>query len=135
MGAWGAGPFDNDDALDWLAALSASRDFAAGRGHLTWLVRTISRHRRPRWRSPPQRSSPRRSDTLRHRPPMKSLRGSTRMGPSWRRGMWRSRWPQWNVSLPVTPRSGNVWTDAGDDEWLESVHGLRQRLVDAMAAT
>jgi Domain of unknown function (DUF4259) len=28
-----------------------------------------------------------------------------------------------------------LWTDAGDDEWLESVHGLRQRLVDAMAAT
>ncbi|HEX8395596.1 MAG TPA: DUF4259 domain-containing protein [Longimicrobium sp.] len=26
MGAWGAGIFDNDDAVDWLADLSVSRD-------------------------------------------------------------------------------------------------------------
>jgi hypothetical protein len=26
MGAWGAGPFENDDAIDWVAELAGSRD-------------------------------------------------------------------------------------------------------------
>jgi hypothetical protein len=34
MGAWGAGAFDNDDALDWLSELGDSPDFALGRAAL-----------------------------------------------------------------------------------------------------
>jgi hypothetical protein len=34
MGAWGAGAFDNDDALDWLSELVDSPDFALGRAVL-----------------------------------------------------------------------------------------------------
>lgn len=31
MGAWGDGPFDNDDAADWVYELEAARDFNAVR--------------------------------------------------------------------------------------------------------
>ena len=34
MGAWGAGPFENDDAMDWLAELESARDLGVVRSAL-----------------------------------------------------------------------------------------------------
>lgn len=35
MGAWGAGPFDNDAALDWVWELDESSDLGVVRGAIT----------------------------------------------------------------------------------------------------
>ena len=34
MGAWGTGPFENDDAMDWVAELEGTRDLSAVRSAL-----------------------------------------------------------------------------------------------------
>ena len=34
MGAWGSGPFDNDDAMDWVAELESARDVGVVRSAL-----------------------------------------------------------------------------------------------------
>jgi hypothetical protein len=39
MGAWGSGPFENDDAMDWVAELESARDLAAVRSALEAVTR------------------------------------------------------------------------------------------------
>jgi hypothetical protein len=130
MGAWGAGPFDNDDALDWLAALSASRDFAAGREALDVA-------------SDDHLEAPEASMALAAAEVVAAALGHpTELLPD-----EVAAWVNSNGSV-VTPSDAAIalaavervlagdseirelWIDAGDDdEWLGSVHGLRQRLI------
>jgi Domain of unknown function (DUF4259) len=129
MGAWGAGPFDNDDALDWLAMLSASRDFTEGRQALDVA----------------------REDYLDASDGSMALAAAKVVAvalghpaPSLPDGV--TAWVNSNrfvvapadaaIALVAVERvlAGNselqdLWADAACDTWLESVQALRQRLI------
>ena len=129
MGAWGAGPFDNDDALDWLATLSASRDFAAGRQALNVAGEDYL-------------EAPEGSTALAAAEVVAAALGH----PAASLPDEVTAWVNSNASV-VAPgdvaialaavervRAGDselreLWADAAGDEWLDGVQALRQRLI------
>jgi hypothetical protein len=129
MGAWGTGPFDNDDALDWLIELANSPDFTLGRAALS--ATTVEYLEAPE-ASAALAAAEVVAAALGH--PAASLPADATI---WL-GSNRDQVSQLDAALALAAvdrvlaeesELRELWADVDDDAWMEGVQDLHRRLM------